>query len=128
VEEYRVATNETVDARTIVRIYERRWRIEVMFKELECDLGLGDYSMLSHKGIVHHLHLCGLVHLLLTHHGMDAVGAKARKANTDVTLPSLRTRLETLRNEIKRDQLERMLGHDDHKRLRKKLRPYLMAA
>lgn len=123
------ATNETkLDARTIVAIYERRWRIEVMFKELECDLGLGDYSMLSHKGIVHHLHLCGLVHLLLTHHGMEAVGAKARKANIDVTLPTLRNRLESLRNEIKRDQLERMLGHERNKPLRKKLRTYLLAA
>lgn len=123
------ATNETkLDARTIVSIYERRWRIEVMFKELECDLGLGDYSMLSHKGIVHHLHLCGLVHLLLTHHGMEAVGAQARKANTDVTLLSLRTRLETLRIEIKRDQLERIMMHEKDARLRRKLKPYLMAA
>lgn len=123
------ATNETkLDARTIVAIYERRWRIEVLFKELECDLGLGDYSMLSHKGIVHHLHLCGLVHLLLTHHGMDAVGAKARKANTDVTLPSLRTRLESLRTEIKRDQFERIIQHEKDNQLRRKLKTYLQAA
>lgn len=123
------ATNETkLDARTIVAIYERRWRIEVMFKELECDLGLGDYSMLSHKGIVHHLHLCGLVHLLLTHHGMDAVGAQARKANTEVTLPSLRTRLDSLRSKIKRDQFERVLNHEKDNRLRRKLKTYLLAA
>lgn len=123
------ATNETkLDARTIVSIYERRWRIEVLFKELEGDLGLGDYQVLSHQGIVHHLHVCGLVHLLLTHHGMEAVGAKARKANTEVTLPSLRTRLDGLRAAIRRDQIERMLRHEDNHNLRRKIQNYLLAA
>jgi len=123
------ATNEIqLDARTIVSIYERRWRIEVLFKELEGDLGLGDYQVLSHLGIVHHLHLCGLVHLMLTHHGMDAVGAQARKANTEVVLPSLTQRLETLRADLRRDQLERMLRHEHTPSLRRKVRRYLMAA
>lgn len=123
------ATNEMkLDARTIVAIYERRWQIEVLFKELECDLGLSHYQVQSRLGIVHHLHLCGLVHLMLTHHGMEAVGAQARKANTDVTLPSLRTRLESLRAEIKRDQFERIIRHGNGARLRRKLETYLMAA
>ena len=123
------ATNETrLDARTIVSIYERRWRIEVLFKELEGDLGLGDYQVLTHRGIVHHLHLCGLVHIMLTHHGMDAVGAQARKANTEVALPSLSRRLDDLRAAIKRDQLERMFRHEKNHRLRRKIQKYLLAA
>lgn len=123
------ATNETrLDARTIVSIYERRWRIEVLFKELEGDLGLGDYQVLAHRGIVHHLHLCGLVHIMLTHHGMDAVGAQARKANTDVALPSLNQRLEVLRAAIRRDQIERIMKHECQPRLRKKLKTLLLAA
>jgi len=123
------ATNETkLNARAIVSIYERRWRIEVLFKELEGDLGLGDYQVLSHLGVVHHLHLCGLVHLLLTHHGMDAVGAQARKANTEVALPSLHQRLEDLRAAIRRDQFERMLHHEENTKLRRKLKTYLLAA
>lgn len=123
------ATNEIkLDARTIVSIYERRWRIEVLFKELEGDLGLGDYQVLAHRGIVHHLHLAGLVHLMLTHHGMDAVGAQARKANSHVTLPSLSSRLETLRADIRHDQLERMLRHEHDPRTRRKVRAYLLAA
>jgi hypothetical protein len=123
------ATNETrLDARTIVSVYERRWRIEVLFKELEGDLGLGDYQVLTHLGIVHHLHLCGLVHVLLTHHSMDAVGAQARKANVEVILPTLSQRLETLRAALKRDQLERMLHHERNPKLRRKVRRYLLAA
>lgn len=123
------ATNETrLDARTIVSIYERRWRIEVLFKELEGDLGLGDYQVLAHRGIVHHLHLCGLVHVMLTHHGMDAVGAQARKANTEVTLPSLSQRLEALRTAIRQDHIERMMRHAPDPKLRKKLETLLRAA
>lgn len=123
------ATNEIkLEARTIVSIYERRWRIEVLFKELEGDLGLGDYQVLNHLGIVHHLHLCGLVHLMLTHHGMDAVGAQARKANTELVLPSLNRRLEALRAEIRRDQLERTLRHEPRPSLRRRIKRYLLAA
>jgi SRSO17 transposase len=123
------ATSETkLDARAIVSIYERRWRIEVLFKELEGDLGLGDYQVLTHRGIVHHLHVCGLVHLMLTHHGMDAVGAQARKAKTEVALPSLSRRLETLRAALKRDQLERILRHEHDPQLRRKIETYLLAA
>ena len=37
-----IVTNAAnIDARSIVSIYERRWKIEVLFKELEQDLGLG---------------------------------------------------------------------------------------
>lgn len=123
------ATNETkLDARTIVSIYERPWRIEVLFKELEGDLGLGDYQVLSHRGIVHHLHVCGLVHLMLTHHGMDAVGAQARKANAEVAWPPLNARLETFRTALKRDQLERILRHEKNPNLRRELKTYLLAA
>jgi hypothetical protein len=123
------ATNETkLDARAMVSIYERRWRIEVLFKELEGDLGLGDYQVLSHRGVVHHLHLCGLVHLLLTHHGMDAVGAQARKANIEVALPSLNQRLEDLRAAIRKDQFERCLSHEQNTKLRRRLKTYMLAA
>ncbi|MCK6497913.1 MAG: hypothetical protein L6Q38_00370 [Nitrospira sp.] len=99
-----------------------------MFKELEGDLGLGDYPVLSHRGIVHHLHVCGRVHRMLTHPGMDAVGAQARKANTEVALPSLSHRLAALRAALRHDQLERLLRHENDHRLRRKLENYLLAA
>ena len=61
------ATNETkLTARAIVSIYEKRWSIEVLFKEQRGDLGLGDYQVLSQDAIQRHLHLCGLADLLPT--------------------------------------------------------------
>lgn len=122
------ATNAKMDARTIVSVYERRWDIEVMFKELRSDLGLGDYQMLDEQAIVRHLHLCALAHLLLTRHAMDCVNEQARTPNQEVTLEPMSRRRESLRTALRRDQIKRLMGGNKHRTLRKKLEPYLLAA
>jgi hypothetical protein len=122
------ATNARGDARQIVSVYERRWDIEVMFKELRSDLGLGDYQMLDERPIVRHLHLCVLAHLLLTRHAMERVAAQARKANHEVALPPMSIRRESLRTAIRRAQIRRLVGGRKHRMLRSKLEPYLLAA
>ena len=106
----------------------KRWAIEVLFKELRGDLGLGDYQVRSKDAIERHLHLCGLAHLLLTHHGMATVGAQASKANTQVPLPTMSQRLATLRDEVRCDQLRRLLTGPRHRKLRDKLLEHLRAA
>ena len=96
-----IVTNETgLRPRQVVSIYETRWLIEVLFKELRQDLGLADYQMIAEDGIVHHLHVCCLAHLLLTHRSLEALGAKARKPEKQVTLPPMSTRLADLRARI----------------------------
>jgi len=122
------ATNASMDARQIVSVYERRWDIEVMFKELRSDLGLGDYQMLDEQAIVRHVHLCALAHLLLTRHALERVAAQARKANQEVALPPMSIRRESLRMAIRRDQIKRLVGGPKHRTLRAKLEPYLLAA
>lgn len=105
-----LATSDTgLDTRTIVSEYEKRWSIEVLFKELRGSLGLGDYQVQSEQAIRHHVHLTGLVHQVLTHHSLKAVGAKARKAKVDLTLPPLSQRLEALREHLRRERLARFL-------------------
>lgn len=123
------ATNEAkLAARAIVSIYEKRWAIEVLFKELRGDLGLGDYQVLSKDSIQRHLHLCGLAHLMLTHHSTDAVGAQARKANMEVPLPTMNERLDALRHGLRRDQVGQLFRGERHRRLRQRLERYLLAA
>ena len=123
------ATNETkLAARAIVSIYEKRWAIEVLFNELRGDLGLGDDQVLSKDAIQRHLHLCGLAHLMLTHHSMDAVGVQARKANRDVPLPTMNERLDALRHHLRHDQLRKLFRGKRHQKLRQKLERYLLAA
>ena len=95
---------------------------------LRGDLGLGDYQVLSKDAIQRHHDLCGLAHLMLTHHSMDAVGAQAMKANQDVTLPSLSHRLEALRQLIRADQIRRLLNYEANTRRRQKIKQWLLAA
>lgn len=124
-----IVTNaRSLDARAIVATYEQRWRIEELFKELRSGLGLGEYQVMSRRGILHHLHLCGLVHLVLTHHSMEAVGAQARKANDTVTLPPLSRRLDLLRELVRKHQIQRIIRHEKNTRRRKKLKEWLLAA
>ena len=123
------ATNETkLAARAIVSIYEKRWAIEVLFKELRGDLGLGDYQVLSKDAIQKHLHLCGLAHLMLTHHSLDAVGAQAGKANTEVPLPTMNERLDALRHDLRHDQVRQLFRGKRHHKLRQRIERYLLAA
>ena len=120
------ATNEVnLQPREIVSIYERRWDIEVMFKELRTALGWGDYQMLDEQAIVNHQHLCALAHQLLTHHAMEGIGAKARKPNQEAPLPTLSIRRDNLRQAVRRDQVRRLFKGAKHEKLRRKLEPYL---
>jgi SRSO17 transposase len=124
-----VVTNETgLRPRQVVAIYESRWLVEVLFKELVQDLGLGDYQMIAEEGILKHLHVCCLAHLLLTHRSLERLGAKARKQNKQVTLPPMSTRLADLRAEVARDQIERLVPGEQHVKLRQKLCEQLLAA
>jgi SRSO17 transposase len=124
-----IATNDTArDPRQIVAIYEKRWSIEVLFKELQGTLGLGEYQMQKRQGIERHLHVVCLTHLVLTHHSLTAVGAQARKANTTVSLPPVSERLSALREEIRRDHVTRFANRIKNRRTRRRVREYLLAA
>jgi hypothetical protein len=117
-----IVTNETgLRPRQVVAIYELRWNIEVLFKELRQDLGLGDYQMIAEEGILKHLHVCCLAHLLLTHQSIEGLGAKARKGKTQVTLPPMSQRLQALRTRIAKDRIERLVKGPEHEKLRREI-------
>jgi len=124
-----IVTNETnLTDRQIVAIYERRWAIELLFKELRQDLGLGEYQLQHEEAILNHLHLCCLAHLLLTHRSLTALGAKAKKPNKDLALPSIKQRLQDLRDAVRRDQIRPVLRKVHNAKLKKELQTYLLAA
>ena len=121
-----VVTNETkLAAREIISIYEKRWDIEVLFKELRSSLGLCNYQVLSRHAIERHLHLCGLAHQMLTHHSLEAEGAKTKQPNEEVSLPPLRERLEQLRSKIRTQQAKNMLSKITNKNARAVMREFL---
>lgn len=122
-----IATNETrLSAREVVANYERRWAVEVLFKELKGTLGLGEYQMQTRQGIERHLHLSGLAHLALTHHSLRTVGAQAKDANTDVPLPRFQERLDAVRAETRRHRVGRFVNRIRHKKVRNRVREYLL--
>jgi len=124
-----IATNERqLPARDIVANYERRWAIEVLFKELKGTFGLGEYQILKRQGIERHLYLCGLTHLTLTHHSLSAVGDQAKKANKDVALPKFHERLEAMRRDIRTEKVNRFVKRIRHKKIRRRVREHLLAA
>jgi len=125
-----IVTNRLdMDARAIVAIYERRWNIEVLFKDLEQSLGLGDYQMLHERAIVNHLHLVCLAHLLLTHHAMDCAGEKALTSNKEVRLPSVEQRIAILRKAHRDERIRKLFRKGTLRaRYRKRLDTILQAA
>ncbi len=123
-----VSSESGLRPRQIVAIYEMRWLIEVLFKELRQDLGLGDYQMIAEDGIVNHLHVCCLAHLMLTHQSLRGLGEQAMKANRQVQLPPMNLRRQTLRQQIAREQIHRLVRGPNHEKLRTKLCEQLLAA
>jgi SRSO17 transposase len=124
-----IVTNATaLPVRKIVAAYERRWAIEVLFKELKGTFGLGEYQVQKRQGIQRHLHLSGLAHLTLTHHSLSAVGAKAKQTNKDVPLPRFQERLEAMRRDIRTENVNRLVKRIRHKKIRRRVRECLLAA
>lgn len=99
-----------------------------MFKELKGTLGLSEYQVQTRQGIERHLHVSGLAHLALTHHSLRAVGAQAKQANKDVPLPRFQERLEALRRDVRRDNVERLVKRIRHAKTRRRVREHLLAA
>lgn len=124
-----VVTSETgLRPRQVVAIYELRWSIEVLFKELRQDLGLGDYQMIAAEGILKHLHVCCLAHQMLTHQSLAGLGAKAVRPNKQVPLPPMSQRLRTLRTRVAEDHIARLVKGPEHEKLRREICTCLLAA
>ena len=53
-----IATNDIkMNPAEVIINYNQRWKIEVFFRDSKQHLGMGDYQMRKHKGVVRHLHL-----------------------------------------------------------------------
>lgn len=121
-----VVTNERkLKAREIMVIFEKRWNIEVLFKELRNSLGLCDYQVLSRHAIERHLHLSCMAHLALTHHSLKGKGAQAKQKDKEVSLPPMNERLENLRAEVRHDQATALLKRINSRQAKAILREYL---
>ena len=102
-----LATNETRwSVQTVLGHYLFRWGIEVFFKMSKQHLGLGDYQLLRYRGIVRYLCLVLIASLLLTHLGIQQLGAKAKTTTTLLQLPSLAQLQHVLRDKLWDDLID----------------------
>lgn len=123
-----VATSDLrITPRQAIVLYERRWAIEVLFKELR-SLGLGAYQMLHRKGIQRHLHLVCLAHLALTRHALEAVDDPAVKLQKEIPLPTLRYRLDAFRRCLRDDQIQAFTRRIRSPKVRRKVQEFLQTA
>ena len=122
-----VATNEVARTpREIIAIYEQRWNIEVLFKEMRTSLGLCDYQVLRRTAIERYLHLCCTAHQTLTHQAIKEDGAQAKEENKEVVLPSLSQRIEIFRQRVNQDRVTLLLSRIRDKHVKRKIRYYLI--
>ncbi len=104
-----IVTNDlTLTAEVILAGYSHRWPIEIAFKDQKQHLGLGDYQTRSLRGVVTHLHLVAIAHVLLTHHAVKALGAKAKKKNTVLQIQTVQELREAIRRVLWNDVLNRL--------------------
>jgi len=91
-----VTDDPDLSARAIIEAYDKRWSIEVFFKDAKQLLGLGQYQNGSYRAAVTHLHLVCFAYALLTHIAIDREGAKAKRKN------AARLSTRDLQNELRR--------------------------
>lgn len=122
-----VVTNELKQSpREIISIYEKRWSIEVLFKELRTSLGLCDYQVISRLAIVRYLHLCCAAHQMLTHQAIKDEGAQAQEKNKEVVLPSLNQRMDVFRQKVNNDRITALLSRIKDENVKRKIRRFLI--
>jgi SRSO17 transposase len=101
-------SNQGLSAREVVQAYGWRWEIEVTIKGLKGRLGLGQYQCRCYEGMVHHLHLSLLAHLVLTTAELGRRGYTAFNQCAALRLPSIRVLQNRLRRRLWRDILEQL--------------------
>ncbi len=74
-----VTDDFSLSARDVVIAYKSRWSVEVLLKNLKQVLGLGDYQTGYYEGVVNHLRLSCIAHLLLTHLGLKGLSQKSKR-------------------------------------------------
>ena len=122
-----VTSDLRVTPRQAIAMYERRWAIEVLFKELR-SLGLGAYQMLHRKGIMRHWHPVCLAHLALTHHALAVIDDTAKKLKKEIPVATLRHRLDALRRQLRDNHIRSFTRRIRSTKVRRRVHEFLANA
>jgi IS4 transposase len=110
-----VTDDPTLSAARIIQSYDRRWSIEVFFKETKQHLGLGQYQNGAYHAAVIHLHLVCFAYALLTHiaiTGRCAQGTQQLKSAARLSTAQLQNELRRIVWEDMADYLRKLPNGD----------------
>ncbi len=107
-----VTNHPSATAEEVVDAYLLRWQIELFYRELKSDLGLGHYQVMTIEGIRAHVHLALMAFLTLEIYRLDLMAKADPRWLARYGIPHARTRQLVLifEAEARRDDLRRALG------------------
>lgn len=90
-----VTDDPELSGKQIIQVYDKRWNIEVFFKDVKGLLGLGQYQNGSYQAAVIHLHLICFAYALLTHLKLNRKGekGKSKKLSAHISTATLQNQL-----------------------------------
>lgn len=107
-----ITNNTSASIEDIVDAYIMRWQIELFFRELKSDLGLGHYQVLTLDAIRCHVHLVLLAFLFLEMYRLDKLSDTADRASPiDVTGSRTRQLALLVESEIREGEVSRLYAH-----------------
>jgi hypothetical protein len=123
-----VTDDLSLSAEEIVAGYASRWAVEIAFKDLKQHLGLGHYQARTLRSVVTHLHLAALAHVLLTHHALLSLGAKAKQPHVVLQIPTVQELRDRIRRILWNDALDQLYKKAKKPSLRRAIEELRMAA
>jgi SRSO17 transposase len=125
-----LVTNDIgLSMKKIVRLYLKRWAIEVMIKEQKQHLGLGDYRVWRYRAIVRHLCLVDSAYACLTHVGMDDQRAQGDKNETKdmLSVPPISQLKARMQQILWRQEVQNVIKVSHDKKVIRRLEKLLAA-
>jgi Transposase DDE domain len=109
-----VTDDPELSAAELIPTYEKRWAVELFFKDSKQLLGLGHYQHRSDRAAVTHLHLVCFAYALLTHLRMTRHGAQGQRTRKRAAEWSIATAQDQLRGRLRDDLVtSRQEKHQD---------------
>jgi len=107
-----VTNHGSATAAEIVEGYSMRWQVELLYRELKSDLGLGHYQVVSLEGIRAHVHLALMAFLMMEMYRLDLMEKADPRWLARYSIPKARTRqlVHAFEAEARREDLKKALA------------------
>jgi hypothetical protein len=111
-----ITNNDAITAEEAIDAYSLRWQIELMFRELKSDLGLGHYQVRTLAAVSAHVHLVLMAFLALEMRRLDMLHERDNAWLSTYRVPQARTRqlVSLLEAEAREEDVRRLSSRVKH--------------